>query len=150
MSDASTKSGAASGQGEGTAGRSSTASRDLRSRTREFALRIIKLADALPSTTAGRVLGSQILRSGTSVGAHYREGQRARSAAEFISKLEGGLQELEETRYWLELIEGAGLIRASRLRGLVEESDELVAMFVASIVTRKASANAIRRTRKPV
>jgi four helix bundle protein len=77
---------------------------DLRTRTKQFALRIIRLFGALPDTVVAQVLGKQVLRSGTSVGAHYREGHRARSTAEFVSKLEVGLQELDETSYWLELL----------------------------------------------
>ena len=73
--------------------------RDLRARTKAFALRIIRLYSSLPKTTEAQVLGRQLLRSGTSVGAHYREATRARSPAEFISKIEVGLQELEETVY---------------------------------------------------
>jgi four helix bundle protein len=76
--------------------------RDLRARTKAFALRIIRLYSSLPKITEAQVLGKQLLRSGTSVGAHYREATRARSPAEFISKIEVGLQELEETVYWLE------------------------------------------------
>ena len=72
---------------------------DLKTRTKQFALRVIHLYGALPNTTVAQVLGKQLLKSGTSVGAHYREGCRARSNAEFISKLEGGLQELEESAY---------------------------------------------------
>ncbi len=78
---------------------------DLKIRTKEFALSIIRLYSSLPKTTEAQVMGKQLLRSVTSVGAHYREGSRARSNAEFISKIEGGLQELEETMYWLELLE---------------------------------------------
>src|SRR4030067_1356104 len=77
---------------------------DLRERTKRFALEIIKMYSSLPKTTEAQILGKQVLRSGTSVGAHYREGIRARSNAEFISKIEGALQELEETGYWLELL----------------------------------------------
>src|SRR5687767_4339111 len=73
---------------------------DLRTRTKQFALRIIRLYVALPRTDVAQTLGKQLIKAGTSVGAHYREGSRARSTAEFVSKLEGGLQELEETAYW--------------------------------------------------
>ena len=76
----------------------------------EFALRIIKLYAALPKTTEAQVLGKQILRSGTSVGAHYREACRAKSDADFISKIEGALQELDETLYWLELLGAAKIV----------------------------------------
>ena len=77
---------------------------DLRIRTKQFSLRIVRLFAALPKTTEGQVIGRQLLRSGTSVGAHYREAIRARLSAEFISKLEGGLQELDESAYWMELL----------------------------------------------
>ena len=110
---------------------------DLRQRTKQFALRIIKVYSALPKSTEAQVIGKQVLRSGTSVGAHYREATRARSTAEFISKLGGGLQELEETTYWLELLVESGLVKAARLSELQQETDELTAIFVASINTAK-------------
>ena len=110
---------------------------DLQARTKAFALRILRLYCALPKTTEAQVLGKQVLRSGTSVGAHYREGMRARSAAEFISKMEGGLQELEETSYWLELMIEGEIIPESKLSDLRKEADELIAMFVASVKTAK-------------
>ena len=103
---------------------------DLRKRTKEFALRIIKLYAALPKTTEAQVLCKQILRSGTSVGAHYREACRAKSNADFISKIEGGLQELDETLYWLELLADAKIVTPTRLAPLVQETNELIAMFV--------------------
>jgi len=77
---------------------------DLSTRTKAFALRIIKLVSSLPDTMEAQVLDKQLLRCGTSLGAHYHESQRARSKTEFIAKIEGGLQELEEARYWLDLI----------------------------------------------
>ena len=110
---------------------------DLRQRTKQFALRIIKVYSALPKSTEAQVIGKQVLRSGTSVGAHDREATRARSTAEFISKLGGGLQELEETTYWLELLVESGLVKAARLSELQQETDELTAIFVASINTAK-------------
>ncbi|MFK7820013.1 MAG: four helix bundle protein, partial [Planctomycetaceae bacterium] len=76
--------------------------KDLKQRTKEFSLRVIRLYSNLPKPTEAQVMGKQLLRSGTSVGAHYREATRARSTAEFVSKLAGGHQELEETSYWLE------------------------------------------------
>ncbi len=78
---------------------------DLKKRRKAFALRIVKLYVSLPKTTEAQVLGKQVLRSGTSVGAHYYEAKRARSTAEFIGKIEGGLQELEETVYWVRTAE---------------------------------------------
>src|SRR5215207_10098292 len=110
---------------------------DLKIRTKQFALRIIRLFGALPHTTEAQVIGRQVLRSGTSVGAHYREAHRARSNAEFISKIEGGLQELEETSYWLELIADAGILPQPRLTGLCKEAEELTAILVASAKTAK-------------
>ncbi len=90
---------------------------DLRARTKAFALRVIRVYVALPPTPVAQILGKQLVRSGTSVGAHYREATRARSPAEFISKIEAGLQELEETVYWLELIVDGEILPAPRLAG---------------------------------
>jgi len=110
---------------------------NLRERTKAFALRVIRLYAALPKTGAARVMGEQILRSGTSVGAQYREGWRSRSDAEFVSKLQSGLQELEETQYWMELLVEGGLVEAQRLEGLMAEGDELAAMLMSSVKTVK-------------
>ena len=111
--------------------------RDLRERTRDFALRIIRLYCSLPNTALPQVLGKQALRSGTSVGAHYREAYRARSRAEFVSKIEGGLQEMEETVYWLELLVDSGVIPARRLADLRKEAEELTAILASSAMTAK-------------
>ena len=110
---------------------------DLKRRTKRWALAIIKLYSTLPRTTEAQVIGKQALRSGTSVGAHYREATRARSNAEFVSKIECGLQELEETRYWLELMTESGIISEEKLRDLFREAEELTAIFVASAKTAK-------------
>ena len=91
---------------------------NLRERTKKFALRIIKLYSALPRRGDAQVLGNQVLKSGTSVGAHYREACRAKSDADFISKIEGALQELDETSYWLELIGEAEILPTKRLEPL--------------------------------
>jgi four helix bundle protein len=106
-------------------------------RTRDFALRIIRMYTKLPKLAEMTVLGKQVLRSGTSVGAHYREARRARSTAEFISKLEVAIQELDETIYWLELIANTGSVPASRLKDIQKESNELIAVLVASVKTAK-------------
>jgi four helix bundle protein len=106
---------------------------DLKVRTREFALQIVGLYTALPKTTEAQVLGKQVLRSGTSVGAHYREACRAKSNADFISKMEGGLQELEETLYWLELLTHAKIISEQQTQFLLRESNELIAIFVTMV-----------------
>jgi four helix bundle protein len=118
---------------------------NLKLRTKAFALRIIKLYSALPRGRDAQVLGNQILRSGTSVGAHYREACRAKSNADFISKIEGALQELDETAYWLELIGEAEILPISRLQPLHDEAEELIAILVtiATKVKRKGS----KRTR---
>lgn len=104
---------------------------DLKQRTKAFALRIIKLYGALPKTTEVQVIGKQVLRSGISVGAHYREAGRSRSKAEFVSKLEVGLQELEETTYWLELLTESNIIRESQVSSLMQEASELNAIFTS-------------------
>ncbi|WP_346291407.1 four helix bundle protein [Sphaerothrix gracilis] len=110
---------------------------DLKERTKAFSLRIIRLYTALPNSTVAQTIGKQVLRSGTSVGAHYREAHRARSTAEFVSKLNGGLQELEETAYWLELLSEAAILETSRLQSLFAETQELIAIFVTSIKNAK-------------
>ena len=106
---------------------------ELRSRTKMFALRIIQLYSSLPKTTEAQVLGRQVLRSGTSVGAHYREAQRAKSNADFISKIEGALQELDETSYWLELLVESEIVTKEKLEPLMKETDELIAIFVTIV-----------------
>lgn len=107
--------------------------RDLRERTMEFALRIVRMFCALPKTAEAQVIGKQVLRSGTSPGAHYREASRARSRKEFVSKLEGGLAELDETDYWLELLARANIVSPQRLQPLRDEALELLRIFVASV-----------------
>jgi four helix bundle protein len=114
----------------------------MKDRTKQYALRIIKVYSALPKTTEAQVLGKQVLRSGTSIGAHYREALRARSDAEYISKIETGLQELEETTYWLELLIDAGIMHHDRLQPLLDETQELTAIFVTCVKTAKAKKSA--------
>lgn len=111
---------------------------DLRTRTKRFALRIVRLYCALPKSTEAQVIGRQFLRSGTSVGAHYAEAFRARSYAEFVSKMEGGLQELEETRYWLELLSEAEIMAEPRLADLTKEAEELTAILVTCVKNAKS------------
>ena len=109
---------------------------DLLGRTKTFALRILRMFSALPKTTEAQVLGKQVLRSGTSVGANYREAHRARSKAEFIAKAGDCLREIEETGYWLELLVEGGIVAAEKLAPLRAECDELIAIFVT--IVRKA------------
>jgi len=108
---------------------------DLKERTSEFALRIIRLYSSLPKRTEAQVLGKQVLRSGTSVGAQYREGHRAKSDADVVNKFEGVLQELDETDYWLDLLVRAGIVPAAKMTPLIKETNELIAIFV-TIVTK--------------
>ena len=106
---------------------------DLRERTKQFALRIIRLYGALPGQVEAQVIGKQLLRSGTSVGANYREAYRARSDAEYIAKLGLCLQELEETMYWLDLLIEAELITPTQLAPLKDETNQLIAIFITTI-----------------
>ena len=108
--------------------------KDLLPRTKMFARRIIRLYCALTKNeTVAQVLGRQVLRSGTSVGANYREGNRARSKAEFISKMGDCLKEADETLYWLELMSEENVVTPKRLEPLVSEAGELVAIFITII-----------------
>jgi len=113
---------------------------NLKERTRSFALRVIRLYAALPKKNVGQVIGRQILRSGTAVGANYREGLRARSKSEYATKLNIALMELEETLYWLELLEDANIMPARRLAALKDETGQLSAIFVTLIKQAKKTA----------
>ena len=121
---------------------------DLKNRTRDYALRIIRLYTALPKRSESQIIGKQVLRSGTAVGANYREGLRARSKSEYAAKLNIGLMELEETMYWLELLEGAGIVSSSRLALLKTETSELTAIFVALIKMARSKAKLEIRKQK--
>lgn len=110
---------------------------DLKVRTKSFALRIIKVVDALPNTRSANVIGHQLLRSGSSVGANYRAACRARSTAEFVAKLGVVEEEADESGYWLELLIDSGLMSQVQLVELLNEADELVAITVASIKTAR-------------
>jgi four helix bundle protein len=110
---------------------------DLKNRTKVYALQILRLYRLLPRSGEAQVLGKQILRSGTSVGDQYREACRAKSPADFISKMEGSLQELDETGYWLELLGEGNVLPANELNSLKKENDELTAIFAASVKTAK-------------
>ena len=110
----------------------------MRSRTRQFALRIIRMYAALPKSAVAQVMGKQILRSGTSVGAHYAESCRAKSRADFVNKVEGAMQELEETSYWLELLADSNLLKSARLALLQQEASELMSIFVSMVKNTKS------------
>ena len=120
------------------------APRDLRARTKEYALRIIRLYRALPRRDGvADVLGKQLLRSATSVAAHYREACRAKSDLHFISKLEGAQQELDESELWLELLADSGVIKSNLVKPLLQETNELISIFVTmtkNVKTRRRDA----------
>lgn len=116
---------------------------DLKVRTKQFALQIIRLYTSLPKMTEAQVIGKQVLRSGTSVGAQYREAQRAKSDADFINKIEGSLQELDETGYWLELLKDSKMFSAEKLDPLLKETDELIAILVT--IAKKVKGKQTRR-----
>jgi four helix bundle protein len=113
---------------------------DLRERTKHFALRILRMFSALPKTTEAQVLGKQVLRSGTSIGANYREAYRGRSRPEFIAKCGDCLREIEETAYWLELLVDAAIVSADLLQPLRQECDELTAIFVTILKRSKLTS----------
>ena len=117
----------------------------LRDRSKEFAVRIVKLFRALPARQDAFVIGKQLLRSGTSVAANYRAACRARSKSEFCSKLGIVTEEADETIFWLELLSDTEIMPASRLVGLTKEANELLAIFRAS----KKTAERHRGNRQP-
>lgn len=105
---------------------------ELKQRTKKFALRVMKLVNALPKTTAGRAIGNQLMRSGTSVGANYRVACRGRSKLEFIAKLGVVEEEADESCFWMELVIEGGLMKESLVNSLLKEANELVAIMAAS------------------
>jgi four helix bundle protein len=113
---------------------------ELADRTKRFALEVLRLYSRLPKQAEAQVIGRQMIRSGTSIGAQYREAIRAKSVADFINKVEGALQELEETQYWFELLRDGELCPESPgLLSLMREADELTAILVSSARTAKRS-----------
>jgi four helix bundle protein len=112
---------------------------EFKKRTKSFAIKAIRLVESLPETTAGRIIGRQLIRSGTSVGANYRAACRARSTAEFIAKMGIVEEECDETLYWMEIISETGLIEKDRLNELVGEANEILSMVVSSIKTARSN-----------
>jgi four helix bundle protein len=110
---------------------------DLKERTKRFAIRIVKLVRALPNTIDGRAIGNQLIRSGTSVAANYRAACRARSKAEFISKLGVVEEEADESIFWMEMIVDTSLMQGKRIDPLLREANELVSIIVASRKTAR-------------
>ena len=115
---------------------------ELKRRTKQFALRVIKLVGALPKDTVGRAIGGQLVRAGTSVGANYRSACKARSRAEFIAKIGVVEEEADESAFWMELIVEAKLLRKTRVEALLQEAEELVAIMAAS---RKSASRGRKR-----
>ena len=116
---------------------------ELRNRTKQYALRIMKAVEALPNNIRGRVIADQLMRSGTSVGANYRAVCRARSRKEFIAKLGVVIEEADESAFWMEVTVESGLLPEKRLGALLKEANELVAIMTAS--RRTAECRAARR-----
>jgi len=113
---------------------------DMRKRTRDFALRVIRLAESLPNTPTANAIRNQMVRCGTSVGANYSAACRARSRRDFVSKMGIVEEETDETRYWIQLLIDAKLMNRERVANLLKEGDEILAIVVASIKTAKRRA----------
>jgi len=120
---------------------------DLLERTQQFSLRIMNLVENLPACKSINFVSSQILRSATSVGANYRAARRAKSGRDFINKLKIVEEETDETLYWLELIQKSGKVKPEKLQGLINEANELVAIFVTSLKTAKLNGTGKRKVR---
>ena len=118
----------------------SSQSEILKKRTKAFSIRIVKLFRALPTTDEARVIGRQVLRSGTSFAANYRAVCRARSKAEFVAKIGVVVEEADETVFWLELLNDLGIITVSKLQALLQEANELLAIFAASQRTARSKS----------
>ena len=114
---------------------------NLKIRMKQFALRIIKLVENLPRDLTSSVLGRQLLRSGTSVGANYRAACRSKSVADFISKMGTVEEEADESGYWMELLVESGKIKSAKVSKLMQEAGELTAIAVSSINTARKSGS---------
>jgi len=112
---------------------------DLKSRTRQFALRVFRLAESLPETPTARVIRNQLIRCGSSVGANYRAACRAKSKPDFVSKMSTVEEEADETIYWMELLTDSGIVKLKRIADLMDEADQIVSIVVASIKTARSS-----------
>jgi four helix bundle protein len=117
------------------------ATAQMRRGTQEFALRVIRMYRALPRSSEAQVIGKQLLRSGTSVGANYRAACRARSTAEFVAKMGVVVEEADECVYWIELLERAEVVKRVRLQSIHAEADELLRIFSSSRATARAKLN---------
>jgi four helix bundle protein len=110
---------------------------EMKARTRAFALRIIQLAESLPETSTAKVIRNQLLRCGSSVGANYRAACRARSKPDFAAKMGIVEEEADETVYWIELLIDADIVQLTRVKDLLKEADEIIAITVSSIKSAK-------------
>lgn len=106
---------------------------ELFARLKRYSIRIIRLTTRLPKTDVARTIGKQLLRSGTSAGAHYAEARHGKSDADYLSKMQGGLQELEETGYWLDLLGESEIILPAQLSDLKNETEELISIFIVIV-----------------
>lgn len=113
---------------------------ELRNRTKHFAIRVVRLVNTLSKSYDGRIIGAQILRSGTSVAANYRAVCRARTKKEFISKVRIVLEEVDETQFWLEILHECGYVRTEKIIDLLKESSELVAIFTKTLATARQNS----------
>jgi four helix bundle protein len=118
--------------------------KDLPDRTKQFGLRVIRLVDSLPRRKSAAVIGRQLLRSATSVGANYRSACRGRSRADFIAKLGIALEEADESLYWMEMLLEANLVPKPKMTGLIDEANQLVAILTTSAKTARANSSAIK------
>jgi four helix bundle protein len=116
---------------------------DLQQRTKKFGLRVLKLVDALPKTASGRIIASQLGRSGTSVGSNYRAACHGRSRADFVAKLGIVEEEADESLYWLEVISEGGILKPTRVRALLQEAKEITAIVSASRITATRNGRSI-------
>jgi four helix bundle protein len=123
---------------------------DFKKRTKAFALRIIRLAESLPDTPTARMIRSQMLRCGSSVGANYRAACRAKSKPDFISKMGIVEEEADETVYWMELLIDANIVKPSRIEKLLEEANEIVSIVVTSINTARGFKRPIRNSQSSI
>jgi four helix bundle protein len=115
--------------------------KDFAKRTMLFGLRVIRLVESLPKSQTAYVIGNQLLRAGTSVGANYRSALRGKSRADFIAKLGIVEEECDEALYWMQMLIEAGIMKTSRLSQLMNEANEIIAIVVSSIKTARSRSN---------
>jgi four helix bundle protein len=120
--------------------------KDLPERTMQFGIRVIRLVDSLPKKKSATVIGNQLLRSATSVGANYHAACRGRSRADFVAKLAIAIEEADESLYWLKMLLEAGLVPKSSIFNLIDEANQLVAILTASSKTTKANTHAFQNS----